>query len=197
MQYAFNFGQSPPARPKRPERLFFGLFPDSETANRISRLEHQLHHENHLAGRWLKLERLHVSLHSIGDYTRLRSKFVYAARRAANAVSMRPFEVSFRFAKSFDDRRSMIGGAVNCPLVLLGEGDALFGFHAILGAAMARNGLRAVEHFVPHMTLYYGSELVPVQATEPVRYLVKEFYLIHSERGLTRYNFLGRWPLEG
>jgi 2'-5' RNA ligase len=46
------------------------------------------------------------------------------------------------------------------------------------------------------MTLYYGPQPVPLQAIEPIRFVVREFVLIHSERGLTRYNLLDGWSLD-
>jgi 2'-5' RNA ligase len=80
--------------------------------------------------------------------------------------------------------------------VLRAEGTALFDLHALLGAAMREWGLKAADEFVPHMTLLYGPNAVPLQAIEPIRFVAREFVLIHSELGLTRYTVLGRWPLQ-
>jgi 2'-5' RNA ligase len=143
------------------------------------------------------MERLHVSLHHVGDYKRLRTKFIYAARQAGNSVSMRPFEVTFRFIESFEGPPSTDDRPYKRPLVLLGEGDALLEFHRVLGAAMKRSGLRAAEDFTPHMTVFYGAKPIARQTIEPVRFVVREFCLIHSELWRTRYNVISRWPLEG
>ena len=62
---------------------------------------------------------------------------------------------------------------------------------------MAKNGLRPGIDFKPHMTLLYGEKPMAKQEIEPIRLLVKEFVLIHSERGLTRHNVIDRWPLRG
>jgi 2'-5' RNA ligase len=145
----------------------------------------------------LKTERLHVSLHHVGDYKRLRTKFIYAARLAGNAVSMHPFEMTFRFVKSFEDAPWIKGRSRRRPLVLLGEGVALLELRKSLGSAMEENGLRAAEYFTPHMTLLYGSKRMPMQAIEPIRFVVNEFALIHSELWLTQYNVIDRWSLEG
>ncbi|MPZ57576.1 MAG: 2'-5' RNA ligase [Rhizobiales bacterium] len=152
--------------------------------------------EHHLEGARLKTERLHVSLHHAGDYKRLRTKFTYAARQAGKAVSMHPFEMTFRFIKSFEGAPSTNGRPRRRPLVLLGEGDALLELHKVLGAAMEKNGLRAAEHFTPHMTLFYGAKPIPMQAIKPIRFVVNEFTLIHSELWLTQYNVVDRWSLE-
>ena len=195
MQSVFEFCRDLPVRPKRPERLFFGLFPDAETSRRVGRFAERFLGEHHLEGPRLETERLHVSLHHVGDYKRLRSKFVYAARQAGNAVSLHPFEMTFRFIKSFDGGPSTTGRPRRQPLVLLGEGDALLELHKALGAAMEKSGLRPAERFTPHMTVFYGAKPVATEAIEPIRFVVKEFALIHSELWLTRHQVVDRWSL--
>ena len=197
MQGVFEFYRDLPPRPQRPERLFFGLLSDSETSFQASQVRDRFILENPLKGTRLKTERLHVSLHHVGDYKRLRTKFIYAARQAGKAVSMSPFEVTFRFITSFEDAPPANGRPHRWPLVLLGEGEALLHLHKILGAAMEKYGLRPSEHFTPHMTLFYGLKPMPLQAIKPIRFVVNEFALIHSELWLTRYNIVDRWPLEG
>jgi 2'-5' RNA ligase len=197
MQGAFDFYRDLPVRPKRPERLFFGLFPDTEISIRAGQFGQRFSCENHLEGMRLKTERLHVSLHHVGDYKRQRTKFIYAARQAGEAVSMQPFEVTFRFIKSFEGGPPVDGQPRGRPLVLLGEGEALLELHKLLGAAMRKNGLRAAEDFTPHMTLSYGPKAVSVQAIEPLRFVANEFFLIHSKLWLTQYDMVGRWSLHG
>lgn len=191
MQGVFDFYGALPARPKRPERLFFGLFPDDETSLRVDQFRQQFLRENRVDGTPLKRERLHLSLRHVGDYGRLRSQPVYAARQAGKAVAMRRFEVTFRFVKSFDELAPRAR-----PVVLLGESDALSALHQRLGVAMAKNGLKTADHFKPHITLVYGSRPIPAQPIEPIRFTVDELVLVHSERRLGRYNKIDRWPLE-
>jgi RNA 2',3'-cyclic 3'-phosphodiesterase len=197
MQGVFDFYRDFPHRPARPERLFYGLFPDAVTSARVSRFRRRFLCENHLKGNPLKAARLHVSLHHIGDYKRLRTKFIYAAVQTAKTVAMPPFEVTFRAIKSFEEGPPIGGRLRGRPLVLLGEGDALFKLHSALGGAMAKNGLRSQVCFTPHMTLSYDLKAIAEQAIEPIRMMVTEFVLIHSELWLTKYNMLDRWPLAG
>jgi 2'-5' RNA ligase len=110
---------------------------------------------------------------------------------------MHPFEITFPFVKSFEPAALLNGAWRRMPLVLLGKGDALFELHKILGAALEKNGLKTGEGFTPHMTLFYGSKPIPLQAIEPISFAIKEFTLIHSELGLTRYNIIDRWSLNG
>jgi 2'-5' RNA ligase len=197
VQSKFEFYTGLPVRPARPERLFFGLFPDAATSVRVNRFAERFIAENRLEGTQVKAERLHVSLHHLGDYRRLRTKFIFAARRSAEAVSMRSFVVTFPAIRSFEPAASMNDILRRQPLVLLGEGDALLAFREVLRAAMERNGLKAAKSFTPHMTLLYGSKPIPLQAIEPINFAVKEFVLVHSELRLTQYNIIDRWSLEG
>ncbi len=197
MQGVFDFYRNFPHRPVRPERLFYGLFPDPETAARVSRFRQRFLCENDLNGSPLQAARLHVSLHHIGDYKRLRTKFIYAAALTAKTVAMPSFEVTFRAIKSFEEGPPIGGRRRGRPLVLLGEGDALFKLHSALGGAMAKNGLRTEVCFTPHMTLSYDPKAIAEQAIEPIRMAVSEFVLVHSELWLTKYNVLDRWRLAG
>jgi 2'-5' RNA ligase len=195
MQGVFEFYRDLPARPKRPERLFFGLCPDAETALRVDQLRQRLFDQQHWEGRPLKVECLHVSLHHVGDYRRLRTRYLYAARRAAAAVSMPRFEVTLRFIKSFGGVSPVDGRSRKRPLVLLAEADALSELHKILGDAMTKNGFRVNERFAPHMTLSYGRGAIAAQAIEPICFAANEIALIHSELWLTQHHVLDRWPL--
>ncbi len=195
MQGVFDFYRGRPYRPKKPERLFFAFFPDGETCNRVVQARDQFIREHHLGGRLLRKERLHVSLHRVGDYKRLRTRFIHAASQAAKAVSMGRLEVTLWSINSFEDPPWIKRSLRQRRLVLLGEGDDLFELHRTLGVAMKENGLRITDHFVPHMTLSYGGKPVATQPIEPIRFAVNEFALIHSERGLTRYNVLDCWRL--
>lgn len=198
MQGVFAFYKDLPARPRRPERLFFGVFPDPEAAAHIARFGRRFVLRNQLKGSLLRPDRLHVSLHHVGDYKRLRTKIVYAARQAGNGVLGYPFEMTFRSLRSFEGAPAVGGRPCRRPLVLLGDDDhVLSELHRSLGSAMVRNGLRPTTHFTPHLTMFYGSKQIPLQAIEPIRFTVKEVTLVHSMLWLSRYNILGRWPLDG
>src|SRR5262249_49430277 len=126
-----------------------------------------------------------------------RGKLLYAVQLAAAAVSVPPFEVTFRAIASFDGAPPREGAPPQRPLVLLGESEALFELHRSLGAAMRRFGLKAADGFTPHMTLSYGPRAITRRAIEPIRFAVREFVLVHSRLRLTQYEMLERWPLVG
>jgi 2'-5' RNA ligase len=172
------------------------LLPDSRTAVRIDGFRRRFFRANGLDGSPVRAERLHLTLHHIGDFGRLRPKFLFAADRAAGAVSKSRFEVTFRFITSFEPAPKR-GGVRRRPLVMIGASDPLIALHNELGRAMEANGLRALQTFMPHMTLSYGPQQILWQPIEPIRFVATEFVLIHSELWLSRYNLVGRWPLTG
>lgn len=194
MQHSFAFYRDLSERPKKPERLFFCFMMTSDASGEVMQAADRLFYEHRLTGSRLRMERLHVSLHLVDDYRRLRGKHIYGAQLAGDAVRMKPFEVVFRSVMSFlpaphkRHRR---------PLVLRGEGEGLHLLFDSLGDAMARQRLKvkAGTDFKPHMTLAYGPEEVPEQPIEPIRFTVKDFTLIHSRLGLTQYEVIDRWPL--
>lgn len=189
MQLVFDFGDGEPPRTKRCDRLFVGLFPGDEAAARIASLQLTLRRE---PSSEILQERLHVSVLHVRDDRRLRSKYVVAATRAAQAVTMPPFELRFTGLMSLPplNRRRP-----QWPIVLLGDDPEVHALHRMLAAAMQRFGVRPPPAFLPHLTLAYGQRPVPPRSIDPIRVPVSEFVLVHSEVGLTRYHFIDRWPL--
>jgi RNA 2',3'-cyclic 3'-phosphodiesterase len=195
MDGSFEFYRELPRRPKRPERLFFATLAGA-AGHEIAERRDMLISENGLNGAPIKTERLHLSYHHVGDYARLPPTSAYAGTQAGHAVSMPSFEVAFSVIASFEAMPRRDGRPPRWPVVLGGEGDELFELHKTLGAAMQRFGLKTVEHFVPHMTLFYSPRPITPRTIKPIRLRVNEFCLIHSEVGLTRYNILHRWRLK-
>jgi 2'-5' RNA ligase len=140
-------------------------------------------------------ERLHITLHHIGDYTGLPPQVVTAISDVAAKVRTDPFEVEFDRVASFSGKRG------NLPLVLRGgEGLAeLMKFQRGLGTAItrARVGRPVASQFTPHVTLLYDGIQVEERAVEPIRWTVSEFILVHSLLGQTRHIPLARWSLSG
>jgi RNA 2',3'-cyclic 3'-phosphodiesterase len=197
MQAAFDFYDELPKRPARPERLFFALFPGAERGRDAMRFAKKFQHANNIGAKLLRADRLHVSLHHVGDYKILRPKFTYAASLAAASISIKPFQVTFRFIESFEGPPQGKGEPPKRPLVLLGEGGPLTELHDALGAALREIGLKAAETFTPHMTLSYGPDRVPRQAIDPISFTADRFDLIHSRLWLTQYRTIDSWQLHG
>jgi RNA 2',3'-cyclic 3'-phosphodiesterase len=140
------------------------------------------------------LECLHISLHALGDYPGLPGALVRTAKAAGAAVSVPAFDVVFDRAMSFTRNGK------KRPLVLRAGGDipALLALHEALGSAMKNAGLGrwAAPHFTPHMTLLYDHRIVMEREIETVRWTVRDFVLVHSLLGQSRYIPLARWPLQ-
>jgi len=170
--------------------LFFALLPDPDQATQIERTAQQLCIRHRLSGTPLAPERLHISLFGFGAYAGLPPELVAAASDIAARISVRPFDVTFDRALSFLGRPR--------PLVLCG-GDGvtdLIAFQRALGDAIEKRGLgRPKPQYMPHVTLLYDKHGIDPHEIEPVRWTVREFVLVHSLRGLSRYIPVGRWPL--
>ena len=191
------FGTIP--SPKPTDRLFFALFPSEEAIPQIIKVSQQLREEHGLTGKSLSNDRLHVTLHHVGDYAGgLPNGLAEAAQEVAATIVMPAFEVTFDRAMSF------AGSPRNKPFVLRGNEPhdgglaALMAFQKAFYLAMCRAGLqgpRANAKFAPHVTLMYDSHGVPEQVVEPIRWTAHDFVLVHSLLGLTKHIHLGRWPL--
>lgn len=179
--------------PEPSDRLFFAVLPDAPTRARLAALAHALRDTLALQGRPRPTANLHVTLHFLGDHAGLPASLVDAARAAADAVALAPFQARFDRVASFGRHRR------EHPLVLLGdapEADGWAHLHGRLSAALAAKGLlRSEPSFTPHVTLLYDTRQVTPQAIAPLGWTVREFLLIHSVLGHGEYRLLGRWPL--
>ncbi|MGI8841889.1 MAG: 2'-5' RNA ligase family protein [Caulobacteraceae bacterium] len=177
------------------DRLLFVILPDADAAAQIAGLAREKRGEHRLRGRPLAAERLHITLHHLGDYDGLPRDRVAAARRAAETVFMPTFDIVLDRTASFSH------GERNRPFVLLGSDGvaALMAFQHALGGSMTRAGLgRWVKsQFTPHVTMLYDDQNVEEQTVEPVSWTAREFFLVHSQLGQTRHIVLGQWPLRG
>jgi RNA 2',3'-cyclic 3'-phosphodiesterase len=191
------FGAIPSSKPT--DRLFFALFPSDEAIPQIVKTSQNLRDEHGLTGKSLSNDRLHVTLHHVGDYAGgLPDGLVEAAQNVASTIAMPAFDVTFDRAMSFAGRPR------NRPFVMRGnerhDGGlaALMAFQKTMYLAMCRAGLqgpRANAKFAPHVTLMYDDQGIPEQAVEPVKWTAHDFVLVHSLLGQTRHIHLGRWPI--
>jgi 2'-5' RNA ligase len=187
-QFLFpGFGAAQPLT----DSLFFALFPDAAAAARIGELTRQLRDKHALTGRPHAAERLHVSLHGLGEYPSFPKDIAARAVEAAAGVTLPPFEIAFDRVMSFSGKPGQL------PLVLRVDGVAgVMALQNALGNALAKTGLGARQS-APHLTLLYDARRVGEQPIDPIRWTVREFVLVHSLLGQTTYIPLGKWPLRG
>lgn len=146
-----------------------------------------------LEGRRVAGERLHITLHWLGDHAEFPAALARHACLAGTRMVSEPFDVVL-------DRIGSIGDAYNSgPLVLSGGGAlaALRGFQRELGEALRAVGIEAFERrsFKPHMTLLYTPTYVAREPVAPVAWTVSELLLIDSHIGQVVHEVVGRWPL--
>ncbi|GHH51849.1 RNA 2',3'-cyclic phosphodiesterase [[Pseudomonas] boreopolis] len=185
-QLSLGLGEEKPS-----ERLFFAVMPDAETAAAAGRLARDLVGQENLSGKPLAEARLHVTLHHLGDYAGLPPSLLARARAAAERLRMEAFDVRFDRVGTFGGRRRQM------PCVLRGEDGVkgLFQLQRTLARRMAEQGIAGDTAFTPHMTLLYTDTALPLRRVEPVQWRAREFVLIRSFLGQTRYQLEGRWPL--
>jgi 2'-5' RNA ligase len=172
------------------DSLFFAIVPDALARASIETVTQDLRDKYALTGKSLA-ERLHVSLHGLGEYPSFPDGIAARAIEAAASVAMAPFEVMFDRAMSFS------GKAGQLPLVLVGDGtDGVVALQQALGGALAKAGL-AARRSTPHLTLLYDVRRVDEQPVVPIGWTVRQFVLVHSLLGRGVYKSLGRWPLRG
>ena len=180
------FGFEAPAT----DGLFFALFPDEAAAAKLARTAQQLCIRHRLDGRVVAPGRFHVSLLGFGAHAALPPDLVVGAAEAAAAIAAAPFEVTFDRAVSFLGRPR--------PPVLCSEDDIpeLVALQRALGHAIQKRGLgRARAQYTSHVTMLYDERAVEDHAIEPITWKVRNFVLVHSLRGKSRYVILGCWPL--
>lgn len=165
------------------DRLFFALYPDAETAEKMRALAETLRAKYGMRGKAIPDDRLHITLHHLGDYCGLPESLIATASAVAARISMPPFEVRLDCTASFP------GGAGKRPCVLRsGAADAnreLYALQHGLGESMHAAGLgRQVERrFTPHATLLYDERGMLAEAVPPIVWTVRSFALVHSLLG--------------
>jgi 2'-5' RNA ligase len=195
LQSALDLGFAAPAlppylQPKQRDRLFFGVLLDSYAALRVSRCGHEFCQENHVIGKPRGKHLLHIALHHLGDHRHVPERTIFAAKRAAETLSLPAFEVSLNALATVSQ-----GPSGRQALVFPAEGAGLVALHHGLGGTLRRVGLRATEHFRPHVAFLHGPYAMAQRSIEPIRFMVREFALIHSDAGLSKHNVIGRWSL--
>lgn len=177
--------------------LFFAVYPDAATAEQLAALGRQLREHHKLAGRAFPPERLHITLHHLGNHATLEPGLVTAARRAADSVRAAPFALTLDRVASFAHKPR------NRPLVAHPQADAgldgLLALQQALGEALRREGLARWVHerYTPHLTLLYDDAAVQLRPIELVRFRVERFALMLSHLGKSRHEALASWPLSG
>ncbi len=187
----------PPTPSISPDRIFFAILPSPADAAMIRARAEALRLDLGLRGRPRPPEVLHISLQFVGWYQPPPFASVDRAMRAAWTIELPRFEVTFDRVTSFG------AGTEARPVVLrCAEGSAaLLDLCEAFGPAMEAAGPHRRRPGSPsglHMTILYDRKVVPEAILDaPITIPVRDFALVHSLHGESRYLILGRWPLQG
>ncbi len=179
-----GFGPAMLARAKAPERLFFALMPDEESAFALARFAEDFLRAHDLAAAAVKPGRIHIALHRLGAKKR---GLVYGAKLAGQAVAAAGLTFAF-------DAAGRVGRGV---VGLTSMDKTLSSLHDRLGAMLVKNGLRAVAPRAPHIVLAHSMANLQLEGIAPLPVSVSGLLLLRSEGAAYRTNFqvLRRWPL--
>jgi RNA 2',3'-cyclic 3'-phosphodiesterase len=171
--------------------LFFGLFPTEAEAARLFSFGQELRAQLGLTAKVISADRLHVTLHWLGDFVgHIPDSVLEQARQAATMVTSSPIELTF------DKARSFFGRARPFVLGMREENLALTALHRSLGEALLKSGISKLskDAYTPHVTLLYDKKPIASQPISPVRWTAEELVLVRSAIGKSHYDRLGSWP---
>lgn len=169
--------------------VFFALMLTPSLAPAALAIGQDLNVRRALNGSLRPQTHLHMSLSALtsGD-----EQTIGQAKKAAASLEERSFTVFLNHAMGFHVQNKS-------ALVLCGDEDGMKGvreFRNALNEALTRHGLRTgADRFTPHVTVLYSAKPIDREPIDMLSWTVREFSLIRSLWGETRYNHLGSWSL--
>ena len=175
--------------------LFFALWPDDDTRERIASAAEQLKRTHAPRGRWIRPHRYHLTLRFLGEHATLPDPLIAACRAAGDAVRAPPFSFALDAAGSFANRK--IPWWLGCHAMP----DALDALWSALALHLRAHGIAPNEPAprVAHVTILRGADRrLAIERIDPIEWAVGEFVLVDSALGAApSYTILQRWPLGG
>ncbi|GGP23167.1 2'-5' RNA ligase family protein [Silvimonas iriomotensis] len=176
--------------------LFFAIFPSAAAIERIHELAVHECHVHALAGYFIGLERLHMSIAPLLTFPGEVAPRLYidAGIYLGNRIQMNPFMITLDHTANFQGRSG------RSPYVMTaGAGrEGAIKLSTLLAMELRRVGVKFSASSVnPHVTMLYDRKRPPPCGVDPVSWLVTDFALVHSHVGESRYDILQRWTLGG
>ena len=173
--------------------LFLGIFPPPIACEAIAVETDALRVEHSLIGQPIKPNRLHATLHYLGEHAIERNDIIDKAVVAASRVTHGEFAMTLASASSFTTRSDRHPCVLLCPE----ECPPIHGLWRELGTQLMAAGLGRYlkRDSVPHVTVLYDSRVLSPQAIEPVCWRVRDFSLVRSQPGRSEYEILATWAL--
>lgn len=165
------------------KRLFFALWPDTDTRARLAAVAHQW------ARHPMPVEKLHITLQFLGACD-AEQEACYV--QAAASIQAAAFVLQLDYLSGWPRKRIQWLGTSRAPA-------ALTELVAMLDEALACCGYQPEQRrFVPHVTLSRKEKKPHTKVDLPaIDWKVNEFVLVESVAGDggVRYVVRGRWPL--
>jgi RNA 2',3'-cyclic 3'-phosphodiesterase len=168
-------------------RLFFALWPGDAVRQQLADTAASI--AARTGGRVVPAVNLHLTLAFLGE---IAAELMPQALDAARSVRGTPFELVLDSTGSFRDARVAWAGLAAIPPALA----------LLQGSLEAELRSRAFvlddRPFAPHATLVRKiATSLPRESMAPIAWSVRDFVLVHSERGRGHYKVLECWNLEG
>lgn len=163
-------------------RVFFAVWPDTATANRLDRLGRQMHVQ--CAGRRMRRSTLHMTLAFIGEVSESR---IETLRQTAACLREDAFLLQIDRLDCWRHNRIVWAGCRQTPPPLVRLAKKL----------AADSDIVEEGEFAAHVTLLRDAQCAAVSEFEPIGWQVDEFVLVESKRSGrgTYYVVIDRWPL--
>ncbi|WP_035602720.1 2'-5' RNA ligase family protein [Haloferula sp. BvORR071] len=189
-----------PSSSKRSEAddtIFSAILPSEEVVQGADEITRKVYLDHGLDGKPRPISQFHVTLVYFGLYVDLQGDGMEWVKRVCAIASARtsPFQGNLNQIGHFFKPPGR-----SAPLVLAND-QKQPGFEACYNEAFDEAkavGLNVKrEKFNPHLTTGYSVKRVSFQPIDVLSWDVGEIVLLRSFHGLTRYEELGRWALNG
>lgn len=174
---------------------FFAVLPDDLARSEIAGVGERFRKSHRVSGSPVGIDGLHLLLCPMGKPERLRQPLESALLAAAGEVRAKGFVATLDSAMRFSAKDGQF------PFVLCADTattESALQLRKAIAAAQARVGLQVsgVSSFLPHVTLLRGHAVDTIEESiAPIHWHVREFVLIRSFFGQSKYEVIGRWPL--
>lgn len=179
--------------PGQPTNTFIALRPPWLVAEQFHARATQLCSNARIAGSRRPFSILHITVLPIGGFSgRLPRAFLKHVDAAISMVRFPAFEIVLEEAGSFETKRD------HAPFVLQGyEQTDVCALRLITRDSLHVKSLNIPVRaaYSPHMTLAYSRRRAPRMKVDPFSWKAREFQLIESWVGRTKYVELARWSL--
>ncbi|WP_332674821.1 RNA 2',3'-cyclic phosphodiesterase [Aromatoleum sp.] len=163
---------SPVAKPARPARVFFALWPAAPVAKRLYTLGGEAHAL--CDGRRMRRDTLHITLAFLGDVAQERLPALLAV---GDRVGAEAFTLALDRLGGWRHNRIVWAGAHETPPALAALVGRLNGELAAAGFPVEQRS------FAPHVTLLRNARAaLPERSVDPIEWRVDGFALMASQR---------------